>query len=83
MTSNEDIAGRRRRIRVVARGHLVGPPEQLVAVVLRNAEQIGDGLQWQFAGHLLDEVAGTPPPRPCDVLRRAASSSLSAPIARG
>ena len=43
---------------VLAGGHLVGPAEQLVAVLLRHAEQAGDGLQRQLAGHLLDEVAG-------------------------
>ena len=42
---------------VLAAGHLVGPAEQLVAVVLRHAEQAGDGLQRQLARHLLDEVA--------------------------
>ena len=43
---------------VLAAGHLVGPAEQLVAVLLRHAEQAGDGLQRQLARHLLDEVAG-------------------------
>ena len=42
---------------VLAAGHLVGPAEQLVAVVLWNAEQAGDGLQRKLARHLLDEVA--------------------------
>ena len=42
---------------ILAAGHLVGPAEQLVAVVLRHAQQAGDGLQRQFARHLLDEVA--------------------------
>ena len=39
--------------------HLVRPVEQLHAVLLGHAHQAGDGLQRQFAGHLLDEVAGT------------------------
>ena len=44
---------------ILAARHLVGPAEQLVAVVLRHTEQTGDGLQRQLARHLLDEVAGT------------------------
>ena len=43
---------------VLTAGHLVRPAEQLVAVVLRHAEQAGDGLQRQLARHLFDEVAG-------------------------
>ena len=43
----------------VAAGHLVGPAEQLVAILLRHTEQTGDGLQRQLARHLLDEVAAT------------------------
>ena len=46
---------------VVAADHLVGPVEQLVAVLQRNAEQPGDGLQRQLAGDLEDEVAATRP----------------------
>ena len=36
--------------------HLIGPVEEFLALVLRNAHQSGNGLQWQFARHLLDEV---------------------------
>ena len=41
-----------------AAGHLVGPAEQLVAVLLRHTQQAGDGLQRKLARHLLDEVTG-------------------------
>ena len=44
-------------LRVFPGSHLVRPAEQLVAVLLRHAEQAGDGLQRQLARHLLDEVA--------------------------
>ena len=43
---------------VVAADHLVGPVEELVAVLQRHAEQLGDGQQRQLAGDLQDEVAG-------------------------
>ena len=43
---------------IVVADHLVGPVEQLVAVLQRNAEQSGDRLQRQLAGDLEDEVAG-------------------------
>ena len=45
-------------LRVVVAGHLVGPVEDLVAVLLRHAEQFGDRLQRKLARHLVDEVAG-------------------------
>ena len=35
-------------LRILVAGHLIGPAEQLIPVLLRNAEQPGDGLQWQF-----------------------------------
>ena len=43
-------------LRVLVAGHLVGPAEELGPLVLRDAEKAGDHLQWQLAGHLLDEV---------------------------
>ena len=51
--------GRRRRTRGPSPPIIwLDQSEQLVAVLLRHAEQAGDGLQRQLAGHLLDEVAG-------------------------
>ena len=71
-------------LRVLATGHLVGPAEQLVAVLLRHAQQAGDRLQRQLARHLLDEVAGALGRRGLgDFLGALASSSCSRPIARG
>ena len=46
-----------RELRIVVGDHLVGPVEELLAVLQRDADQSGDGLQRQFARHLLDEVA--------------------------
>jgi hypothetical protein len=43
---------------IVVRDHLVGPLEDLDAVVLRDADEFGDGLEGQFAGDLGDEVEG-------------------------
>ena len=60
-------------LRVVAADHLVGPVEQLVAVLRRHPEQAGDGLQRQLAGHLKDEVARALPPRLRSAIRRARS----------
>ena len=70
---------------ILATGHLVGPTEDLVAVLLRHAEQAGDGLQRKLTRHLLDEVAACPRRRGAlgDVLRALASSSSSRPMARG
>src|SRR5690606_41605586 len=51
------IYGRVAVFRVVVVEHLVGPVEELAPVLLRHAEQFGDGLQRQFAGDLFDEVA--------------------------
>ena len=47
-----------RELGVVPADHLVGPVEQLVAVLQRNSEKPGDGLQRQFARYLKDEVTG-------------------------
>ena len=46
-------------LRVVAGEHLVGPVEELAAVLERYAEQVGDRLQRQLGRHVLDEVALT------------------------
>ena len=40
--------------------HLVGPVEDLVPVLLRHAEQLGDRLEGQLAGDVGDEVAAAP-----------------------
>lgn len=44
-------------LRIVVAHHLVGPVEQLAAVLLWHPEQFGDRLQRQLGSHLLDEVA--------------------------
>ena len=59
MSSNDEMRGIDVGVLgVLARGHLVGPAEELVPVLLGYAEQPGDRLQRQLARHLLDEVAG-------------------------
>ncbi len=58
-----------RELRILVADHLIGPVEQLHPVLLRHAHQPGDGLQRQFARHLLDEVAASP--------RRAAAAAIS------
>ena len=50
--------GLRLVLRVVRADHLIGPVEDLAAVLLRHPEQLGDGLQRQLAGHVGDEVTG-------------------------
>ncbi len=49
---------------ILAAGHLVGPAEQLVAVVLRDAEQSGDGLQRQLTATPARRSRRRPRPRP-------------------
>ena len=61
----DEQLGRRRlrvalEVRVLAGEHRVGPVEQLLAVLLRHADQVRDGLQRQLGGQLLDEVARAP-----------------------
>ena len=48
------IAG---EIRIVRRGHLVRPLEELAAIALGDTQQFHDRFQRQLGGHLLDEVA--------------------------
>ena len=45
---------------VGAADHLVRPVEQLLAVVLRHAEDLGDRLQRQLGRDVVDEVARRP-----------------------
>lgn len=45
-----------RVLRVVVGDHLVRPVEDPRPVLLRYADQLGDGLEREFAGHLGDEV---------------------------
>ena len=45
---------------VFAADHAVRPVEQLVAVLLGDAHEVGDDLQWQLGGDVDDEVALTP-----------------------
>ena len=49
--------------------HLVGPVEDLGAVLLRYADELGDGLEREFAGDLGDEVEAA-------VVRRAGQRGL-------
>ena len=46
-----------RELGILVAGHLIGPAEQLVALLLRHTEQSGDHLEGQLTRHLLDEVA--------------------------
>ena len=41
---------------IVGADHAVRPLEDLVAVLLRHADQLGDHMQRQLGGHLRDEV---------------------------
>ena len=59
----DQLGGRAQRVvlgelGVVVTDHLVGPVEQLAAVLQRHSEQSGDRLQRQFPGDLQHEVSG-------------------------
>ena len=45
-------------LRIDIADHLVGPVEEFLALVLGYPHEPGNGLEWEFAGDLFDEVAG-------------------------